>query len=120
MIYTSYFANMKRLGDRNYVSIARYTPKGIIIPSYLTLAPTRNILFQYKKDNNESVYVNRYYEEVLRKLNPKEVAEDLDGCTLLCYEKPENFCHRFIVAEWLKFYGFDCREVECNDKSRED
>ena len=91
MIYTSYFANMKRLGDRNYVSIARYTPKGIIIPSYLTLAPTRNILFQYKKDNNESVYVNQYYEEVLRKLNPKEVAEDLDGCTLLCYENQKIF-----------------------------
>ena len=48
---------MKRLGDRNYVSIARYTPKGIIIPSYLALAPTRNILFQYKKDNNEPVKV---------------------------------------------------------------
>jgi hypothetical protein len=39
---------------------------------------------------------------VLSKLDPKQVAAELDGCILLCYEKDSTFCHRRIVAEWLE------------------
>jgi hypothetical protein len=28
----------------------------------------------------------------------------------MCYEKPGSFCHRHLVAEWLRENGFDCRE----------
>lgn len=31
---------------------------------------------------------------------------------LLCYEKPEDFCHRHLVAEWLTKYGFLCSEYK--------
>lgn len=29
---------------------------------------------------------------------------------LVCYEKPTNFCHRFLVAEWLRENGIACKE----------
>ncbi len=45
-------------------------------------------------------------------LNVHEVADDLYGKILLCYEKPENFCHRHILAEWLRKNGYKCEELE--------
>lgn len=29
---------------------------------------------------------------------------------LLCYEKPEDFCHRHLVAQWLTENGYQCTE----------
>lgn len=29
---------------------------------------------------------------------------------LICYEKPSDFCHRHLVADWLIKNGFKCRE----------
>ena len=29
---------------------------------------------------------------------------------LICYEKPENFCHRHLVAEWLQEAGYQVQE----------
>ena len=29
---------------------------------------------------------------------------------LICYEKPSDFCHRHLVAEWLNQNGFKCEE----------
>ena len=31
---------------------------------------------------------------------------------LVCYEKPEEFCHRHLVADWLRKYGHDIKEWE--------
>ena len=32
----------------------------------------------------------------------------------VCVEGPDKFCHRHIVAEWLKFYGYECNELKFN------
>ena len=29
---------------------------------------------------------------------------------LVCYEKPSDFCHRHLVADWLNKNGFECKE----------
>lgn len=29
---------------------------------------------------------------------------------LVCYEKPSDFCHRHLVAQWLSQNGFKCKE----------
>lgn len=31
---------------------------------------------------------------------------------LLCYEKPTDFCHRHLVAQWLIENGFECKEYK--------
>lgn len=50
---------------------------------------------------------------MLSKLNPMQVASDLDGCILLCHEKDSKHCHRRIVAEWLESaLGIKVPEVE--------
>ena len=36
-------------------------------------------------------------------VNGKDIA-------LICYEKPSDFCHRHLVAEWLNKNGFKCEE----------
>ena len=31
---------------------------------------------------------------------------------LICYEKPSEFCHRHLVADWLKEYGIEVEELK--------
>ena len=43
-----------------------------------------------------------------------KVIEDLSGgkdVALCCYEKPDEFCHRQMVAAWLGEYGIEVKEL---------
>jgi uncharacterized protein (DUF488 family) len=43
------------------------------------------------------------YKKILDNLDPRKVYEDLgQEAILLCWEKPGDFCHRGMVAEWLE------------------
>lgn len=102
---------------------------------YLKLAPPWSILKRWKdgeKDYNAvREYVQDYYRQVLNPLSIPRVLNDLqimlpndiklkiqspvwndDGwhIALICYEKPGDFCHRKIVAEWLQDAGITCQE----------
>lgn len=110
MIYTSYFSSRKWELTKG-ISIARYNKfwKG---ESYPSLFPTFSILHDYKNGLiNEKEYERRYISEVLSKLNPAKVYQDLNNKVLLCYEKSGDFCHRHIVAKWLNDNGFKCEEL---------
>jgi len=110
-IYTSYFANISNLPkDALPISIALYPPKGTFIIEYKLLAPSKSILDEYKASvdvNKDKIYVNRFTNEILSVLNIKYVLYDLlhtghsHDIILLCYERPEKFCHRHLVANWL-------------------
>ncbi len=65
------------------------------------------------EDENLRFYVESYYETVLKSLSPSDILNKLsDGSILLCYEKPQEFCHRQIVAIWLElFFNIEVREV---------
>jgi hypothetical protein len=111
MIYTSYFAG-KRYANEQVISIARKTPVNINIPIYIDLAPSFELITDYKRYYDQSRYVLRYAIEVLSKLDPFKVIQDLDDKVMLCYEKPGSFCHRHIVAKWLNVYtGIDVVEL---------
>lgn len=98
MIYTSYFSNIKNLPkDKAAVSIARGQPKWFSGRIYLVLAPTWDMI----KNMNEAEY-RKAYAGILSKLDPKDVICDLDGSILLCWERPGEFCHRRLVAEWIE------------------
>ena len=119
MIYTSYFGKYR--GDKG-VSIARWTPNWFAGESMSCFAPSQNLLKWWKtldkKAQNSIDYQMQYYEaytkETLEPLAPQvhELAKQLDGKVLLCYEKPEDFCHRHIVANWFCKYGYLCDELE--------
>lgn len=117
MIYTSYFGNAKNLDPHVYapVSIAGGTPNWFDGLEYKALAPSYDIWKEYQETHDNDLYVKRFYEERLNKLNPKTVVLDLmsmvgnyknlnylPDIVLLCYEPPGSFCHRHLVADWLK------------------
>lgn len=120
MIYTSYFAKLKKLpADLIPISISIYPPKGWSGLQYKKLAPSASILSDWKRDGDCKRYIDRYMNEILSKLDPIRVASDLQSLAgegkdivLVCYEKSEDFCHRHLVAEWLGQHGIRCEEYQ--------
>lgn len=68
------------------------------------LAPTKDILDEYKKNKGDwTVYEQKFLElmrkrEIEKKIDPAVIS---DGC-LLCSEEKPHHCHRRLVAEYLK------------------
>ena len=107
---TSYFAKYKGI---NAVSIALSKPKWYQCREYKKLAPSWNLLNKYKQDGDKQFYTEQYQKEVLDKLDPQQVYEELgEDAVLLCWEKSGDFCHRHIVADWLeKRLGIEVNEI---------
>lgn len=106
-IYTSYFSNSQRLAAAGVkpIGIALYPPKWFKGVSLKVVAPTASILYGAK---GEEDYTRRYKTEVLSHINPKQFIETVEShscgkdVALCCFEKPGDFCHRHLVAQWLK------------------
>ncbi len=55
------------------------------------------------KNENQWDYVNKFYDKVLKPLDPQKVYDELgENAVLLCFEKPTDFCHRHLVSAWLE------------------
>jgi uncharacterized protein (DUF488 family) len=97
---TSYF--FKNGSDKNAVSIAGKPPAWYSGKQYKKLAPKYWFLKKYKDDGDKDFYIEQFKKEILEPLDPKKVYEELgENSILLCWEKPGDFCHRHLVAEWL-------------------
>lgn len=97
---TSYYSKYK---GENAVSIAAKCPFWYKGKEYKKLAPKYWFFKKYKENGGEEFYTEQYYKEVLNKLNPKEVYDELGkDSVLLCYEGIGKFCHRHIVAKWFE------------------
>lgn len=103
---TSYFANLKNV--TNPLSISFRAPVWYKGPEYQTFAPRYEFLTSYKNgviDKDE--YTVEFKRLVLDELNAKDVWDEIvtrygEDVTLLCYEKPGEFCHRRLVADWFE------------------
>ena len=119
-IYTSYIANIKRTpSDIVPISIALKCIQNI--PCYNKLAPSPNILFDYKTTGDFNSFVENYRSKVLSALNPQIVVRDLFAITrslggsipcLVCFEGSDKPCHRHVVAEWLRHSGYSVEELK--------
>ncbi|AFY80483.1 DUF488 domain-containing protein [Oscillatoria acuminata] len=69
----------------------------------LDLAPTKDILDEYKKNKGDwSIYEQKFLHLIeTRKIEKKVMPEQLDGACLLCSEAKPHHCHRRLVAEYL-------------------
>jgi uncharacterized protein (DUF488 family) len=67
------------------------------------LAPTKDILDEYKKNGGDwSTYERKFVDLVKsRKIELKIEKEVLSGACLLCSEPTPHHCHRRLVAEYL-------------------
>lgn len=117
MIYTTYFAKLKKLPDSIVlISIAGKAPDGYKGLQYKVLAPKREFFLEWKRNHDNDFYTECFNRLVLSQLDPKEVEDHLyfmsDGMdiALVCYEKPGDFCHRHLVAEWLRAAGIPVEE----------
>ena len=98
---TSYYS--KSHNHPKAVSIAGKCPDWYDGREYKKLAPKWWFFKRYKEDGDEEAYVEAYLEEVLHKLDPQQVYDELgEDAVLLCWESSDKFCHRHIVAWWLE------------------
>lgn len=104
--------------DPNAVSIALDPPFYYHGRCYPELAPPAHLLKSHHAHYDEKYYIEVYTREVLDKLDPQTVYDELGpDAILLCYENGTKFCHRFLVAEWLrKHLGIDILEVQTRYK----
>jgi uncharacterized protein (DUF488 family) len=119
----SFFAKLKSAGVKRLIDIRlnnvsqlagfakqddlRYFAKAICDIDYvhlLDLAPTKDILDAYKKNNGDwKLYQSNFIELMkIRRVEDNVARALLDGGCLLCSEDKPDHCHRRIVAEYLK------------------
>lgn len=116
MIYTTYFSNIKNLPIEVIPIAVCGKPDWWGGFKYWPLAPKKTFFYEWKKTGDNDYYIEHYYDEVLNKLDPHKVVEHLYEITsgrdvaLVCYEAPDKFCHRHLVAEWLNKAGYNCEE----------
>lgn len=131
MIYTTYFAKLKSL-PKNIVpvSICAKVPDWYTGLQYKKLAPKYDSFVEWKKNHDNDYYIERFQKEVLDLLDPSDVIREIEdkirdgkiilspvNFALVCYEKSSDFCHRHLVAEWLKKNGIACEEWDAIELS---
>lgn len=132
MIYTSYFAKLKSLPENvTPVSICGKAPDWYKGAQYKKLAPKYDFFMEWKENQDNDYYIEQFQREVLEPLEldrvliqlhlllPYEHREKIQSnvwtnsayhIALICYEKPGDFCHRHLVADWMNENGIECCE----------
>ncbi len=98
-MFTSYYGNLKAIKEAGLepVSISIGKPRFWKGRWEKRLAPTWAMLKMSMED------YDRHYAEILAKLDPADLAQELgDNAVLLCWEAPGFRCHRRRVAEWFE------------------
>ena len=120
-VYTSYFANWRQFPEGSIsISISQYPPKKWGGLEMRSCAPNTALLQDYKNGNiDEYIFKQRYLAQLEKDVNLRERVKNLlnglmqqfnADLILCCYEKSGDFCHRHILAEWLK-PEFDITEL---------
>lgn len=124
-MFTGYFAKLDTYKDNGLipVSICSKAPDWYDGLQFKKLAPKWNFLKEWKyglehKGDNQ-YYIEHFQSDVLSSIEAKSVIKELteltnapeDKIILICYEKPDSFCHRHLVANWLS------SEIKCNEWS---
>jgi uncharacterized protein (DUF488 family) len=97
----SQLAAFTKKDDLRYFAKAICDIEDVHIP---TLAPTKEMLDEYKKkDGDWSQYESKFLDLIrARQVEVTTPAEVLDGGCLLCSEEKPYHCHRRLVAEYFK------------------
>ncbi len=111
-IFTSYYGAPQRVPGP--VAISLKIPDGFRGELFPDLAPTAALEEAYRSGRiDEDRYIAIYLDLLKeRRLTPDAVLRRLPfTCTLMCWEKPYQFCHRHVVAKWLRDHaGVEVRE----------
>jgi len=82
------------------VAISRGIPRGWQGRRCKALAPPRDLI----KIMEPERFIPLYRAQVLDRLDPMQVIREMggDNFIMLCFEPPGEFCHRRVVAAWLR------------------
>jgi len=107
-MYTSYYANIENLPDNICpISIAGKAPESYKGVEFKKLAPKLSFWKVWEQTKDNDYYIEQFNKLVLDTLDPKTIYDELIIISngkipcLVCYEKPGDFCHRHLVADWL-------------------
>ena len=108
---TSYFGNWRNI--TNPVSISRLPPGYFKGPREFAFAPSLELLVEYKHGVVDQQQYTEIFNAYLDTLDPvlayQRLIDDYgDTATLLCFEPPHMFCHRFLVSAWLSEHNGIC------------
>ena len=92
--------------------MAGITPENFRYRKFLLLAPKYSWWKLWHDEHlPNSWYEEQYFTTVLNKLDAKKVVREFGkNPVLLCYEKPDEFCHRHLIAKWLQQNNFQVKE----------
>lgn len=121
MVHTGYFAMAKKYKKLGFctISVAQFNPSWYNGVSFPELAPSKELLGDYKLSGlSTDDYTKRYFEELQRpeavasmeKLKMKALTDSRD-LILLCYEKPGEFCHRHLLSRYLNEHYPDVFQI---------
>ena len=134
-LYTSYFGNVARinrcldkLGKYEFVgicfvSISRFPPSGFLRHILKEVEPSESLLRLAKSKAITPKEYDEVYREQLKYVNFHDIETKImnlgptDFIIFLCYEKPEDHCHRHLFAEYLSRNGLSCTEFPNDDES---
>jgi hypothetical protein len=114
-IWTSYWARAKECPVP--IAVSRGIPAGFTGPVAAFLQPPSELLRWWATKKHHfgasTEYAQRYNAEVLTD-EPQVVYEKLEKlaggaseCTLICFERSGEFCHRNLIGSYLKSGGYD-------------
>lgn len=122
-IFISYYASKDTNMDDYIVQISTSCPKGVLPDiCFQSLYPDYRTMVSPHKAGiiSDEEYIRRYTEQVLNpnrnrilagikelSVTAKEEGRDI---RLMCWEKPGDFCHRYLVSNWLNENGIRCEE----------
>lgn len=109
MIFTSYFAKASKVPDAIKIGISLTMPKFFQADATIPVfAPTFEILSEFKRTGNAEVYTSKYLDllrerdaEIQKRVAILEKIGYNKNVLLCCWETPEKFCHRHILAEYI-------------------
>ena len=120
-IYTTNFASLKNVPKTIIpIAICGKTPEWWTGLKFPALAPKYWWWVTWKESGEDKDwYTQKYKETVLDSLIPFSVVQELkemvgegNDVALVCYEKSNEFCHRHLVAQWLRDAGYSVEEWE--------
>ncbi len=108
---TGYYNNIANYKNARLVSISGDKGRSVnfdgetfsaLAPKYEFWKKWHEQIGKLSEEENMRFYIEHYYSEVLSKLDAAQIYNKLKDAIVLCYETPDTFCHRHIVACWLE------------------
>ena len=115
MIYTSYY-NRRDKGEGKYIAISRTFPKWLNKEDYVHLpcvSPSHELRERYKnKEIDFNTFCNLFFKELKLEDMERLIAEipQEGDCYILCHEKNQCDCHRYVISSILNKIGYTCEE----------